>query len=94
MIFKTLCIAASALNLKLFHVFAQLNEEFIKEFSVQIFAHLVQDKPIADRAIMNVRFDSDRVFFVFKVSKGKRSVNCGQAWCMIKVLVSSTVKTV
>ena len=71
MIFKTLCIIASALNLKLFHVFAQLNHEFKKEFSVQVFAHLVQYKPIANRAMMNVRFDSDRVFFVFKVPKQK-----------------------
>ena len=56
-------------HLKLLGVFAKLNEKIMKKFSVQIFTHLIQNKPIPDRAVMNVRLDPNRILLVLKVSE-------------------------
>ena len=56
-------------NLQLFYIFTQLNEEIIKKPSIQVFTHLIQNKPIADRAVFDVTSNPDSVFLVLEVSK-------------------------
>jgi hypothetical protein len=56
---------------QIFDVFAELNEEVVEELSVQVLAHLVEDKPVADGAVGDVAANQVQVFTALKVPENQ-----------------------
>ena len=60
-------------HLKIFYIFAELNKKIIKEFSIQVFAHLIQNEPISDGTMVYVRLDSNGILLVLEVPKTNKT---------------------
>ena len=59
-----------------FDVFAELDQKIVKEFSIQIFAHLIENEPVADGTVRDVAADQIKVFASLEISEiNKYSLN-------------------
>ena len=82
-----------------FDIFAELNEKIVEELPVEIFAHLIENEPVTDRAVRDEALDQIQVLTSLEISEMKVEVlpfkNCNVslfAICFLKLTLWSFFK--